>query len=305
MIFFFYGENSYGLRQTVEQLKQKYVGKTGSDLNLVTMDMAQASLTDFVSTVSTAPLLATSRLIIIKNLNQNKTAAAKIADLIEIVPTSTIVVIEETEVDRRSSYFKTLAKLKNAKEFKKLAPPALQKWVKSMVSQTGGVIDNTIIATLINLVGDNQWQLQNEIIKLVSYNKVITKETIRGLVVPNIEQTIFQLIENIVRKNINMALKIYHNLLLHGANDQQIIALLNWQYRNIALAIDNKGNSKWIKDFEVAPFAATKAAQIATNLNMSDVKRAYGRIVEADFSIKSGQSKPELAIEKLIYELAK
>jgi DNA polymerase III delta subunit len=72
-------------------------------------------------------------------------------------------------VDRRSVYFKTLSKLKQAKEFKKLSDPQLRDWLIAEATKLGGSINSGLAMNLIRTVGNDQWQLAQEIRKLVAY----------------------------------------------------------------------------------------------------------------------------------------
>lgn len=304
MVFYFYGENKYAIKEQIRAIKKKYLDKNVHDFNLVTLDLSEVNLTDLVTALSAQPLLATSRLIIAKNLAQNKTALANINDLLKLVADTTILVIEDSEVDRRSGYFKKLSKLERAREFKHLPPAQLQNWVKKEVTKLSGSIDAPTVLKLIQLVGNDQWQLKNEIEKLVSFSPSVTNESIEQLVVPNIEQTIFELVDSVARGNLKKALEVYGHLTTRGTNDQQILAMLVWQYRNVILAYDNLGgDQKWIKDFGISPFAATKAMNLASEIAFDVLTRAYQMIIKTDYAIKSGQKDSQVALEQLLHYL--
>ncbi|MDP4038881.1 MAG: DNA polymerase III subunit delta [bacterium] len=304
MILYFYGPNSYLIRQTVNDLKKKYVNKSGNDFNLLKLDMSEAHLSELVDAITTQPLLAHSRLVIVQNLSSNKIVVEKIKEIIRIVPESTILVIEESEPDRRSAYFKYLVKNVQAKEFIKLPETKLIQWIKDGTKKLGGNIEPSVVKYLIQKIGDDMWQLKNEIDKLVSYQSQITIENIDRLVVPNMEQTIFELTDAVADKNLKKAMGTYKNLGIKGVSDQQILAMLNWQYRNLVLAFDNLGRGRdWANEFGISSFVASKSTQLAAKVEMNDLKKAYRKIVAADLSIKTGQKDSNVALEELILKL--
>ena len=305
MILFFYGENSFAMRREVERIRTHYVKKSGGDTSLEIFDLSEKSFDDLIRSVAAQPLFATSRLIIVRGLLNNKQTADKSNQLTEAVPESTIMIVEEREVDRRSKAFKSLAKLpaKNVKEFKDLSIGQLEKWVTSEVRQQGGRIDSATASLLVERVGHDQWQLAQEINKLVNFAPEIKPKVIEQLVVANTDQTIFMLIDAIAAGELSRAFELYHRLAQDGVADQQIIAMLNWHFRNLALACANPGSMGWAKDFGISPYAAQKASAQAANFDIEEVRCAYRYLVEADYAIKSGAKISQAAMEDLIYQL--
>lgn len=319
MIFYFYGDNSYEIVQAVRQIKQQYEAKTGGLLDVTNFDMTETSLSDLVSNLAIQPMFAGTRLIIIRNLFTNPTAKSHIDDLIKAVPQSTVAIVVDTEADRRSSYFKHLSATKNAKEFRPLEPPKLREWIQKQVENIGGKIDSLTVQKLydrvaheykprdkdaMRLAGQDQWQLEAEIKKLVSYESEVTSESIDELVIPNIEHSIFELTDAVSSGRSDAALAIYQQLLLRGTSDQQILAMLNWQYRNLVLAKTNVGRDiGWAVELGINQYSVSQAERQADNFDMLDLKRAYNLMVEADLSIKTGEKPSRLALEELIYKL--
>src|SRR5487761_1553249 len=127
MVIFFYGPNSFLSRQKLNDLMQTYVTKAGSDLNLIRLDGSSVTYDQLVNEVTSAPFLATTRLVVVDRLSANKTVSQHIPDLIAKVPESTNLVLYETEVDSRTVYFKTLSKLNLAQRFEPLSQGQLKR----------------------------------------------------------------------------------------------------------------------------------------------------------------------------------
>lgn len=306
MILFFYGENSYGMRREVERLKAHYIQKSDGDLNLELIDMSDKNAGHLLDALAVMPLLATSRFIIVRGLGENRKAAERIDEILQAVSSSTVLLIEEPRVDKRSSYYKTLSKLKQAKEFKNLSDPQLRDWIVAEAKQSGGSMAPGLAMNLIRRVGNDQWQLEQEVRKLVAYEPTVSQSAIDELVVANVEQTIFELTDAVIAGNMERAMSTYKSLARQGVADQQILAMLVWQYRNIVLASDNLGKGdSWAKEFGISPYAVNNAARVATKVALSDLKRAYNLIVEVDYSIKSGAAESGVALQDLIITLCR
>lgn len=304
MVFYFYGENSFAIKERIDAIKQQYIKKTGGDADMQTLDMSEHTLSDLLNSLGVLPMFVSSRLIIVKELSNLKLSKDQVNKLIDAVADSTTLIIVDTVIDKRSAYFKTLSTIKNAKHFHLLTPPQIVAWVKSIVNKLGSEIDNTATAYLIEKVGVDQWQLIQELKKLSNYQEVITKETIDELVVPNLHQTAFMMIDAILQGNAILANELYERLKIAGEPDQMILGAIVYQYRLLVLCKDNEGkNNAWTKEFGLSPYAVSKAQNIVRKLDMKDLKRAYQAIVETDMSIKTGQSDPTGAMQQLIINL--
>jgi DNA polymerase-3 subunit delta len=305
MIFYFYGENSYAIRQQVHAVVTQYKKKTGGSLEIERLDMSSQPLSDLLNVINVMPMFVSSRLLIVSGISTIKIEKTKLQAVIDSASQSTIVVFTDPTPDKRSIVFKTLSNLKNAKQFSALSQSQLLAWVKKQIQAEGGEASDRTINVLIEKVGNNQWQLKAEVQKLVSYNAQITPESINVLVVPNVEYSVFVMTDSILRGQTNKAIEIYKQLLTQGEPDQKILGAIVYQYRVLALAKIHEGQSQsWTKTFGVAPFAATKAQNMVRNIDLDQIKSAYHLIVEADMAIKTGQKTSNASLEDLIIGLS-
>ncbi len=306
MIFYFYGENSFEIAEAVRKIKSQYTTKTGGDFDMDTFEMSERKLSDLLNSLAVVPMFVTSRLLIVRDLASHKLSKEKCEEILQAVSDTTNIVLIDREVDKRSAYFKKMSSLKTAKEFRQRTPAQLVGWLKKVIEQAGGNTDNRTISLLIDAVGNDQWQLNSEVQKLINYNSTITAESIEDLVVPNIDYSVFVMIDNIIRRNPKRAIEIYESLKTRSEPDQKILGAITYQYRVLVLAKDNEGKSNaWVKTTKTSPYAATKAQNIVKKLSMAQLKKAYGLIVEADFNIKIGKQESQDSLEGLIVNLSR
>ena len=305
MLIYLYGENNFAIKQKIDDIKAQYINKTGGDADMQTFDMSEHSLSDLLNAFSVVPMFVSSRLFIVRNLDLLKLTKDQLETLIESIPDTTNVVIVDSNPDKRSVYFKTISKLKNAKYFGNLSPQNLVSWIRERTEELGGNIDNSAINTLIDRVGNEQWQLEQEIQKLTNFNSHISKDSIEQLVVPNLSNSAFMMIDAIIRKDTKKAASIYENLIVQGEADQMILGAITYQYRILVLAKDNAGKSSdWQKELGVSPYAATKAQNLIKNIEMDQLRSAYQSIIDTDMAIKTGALNSNDALRDLILKLS-
>src|SRR3990167_2787898 len=123
MILFFYGEDTYRMRQKLKALKEKFVSASLGDTNLAVLDGAAVTYDEFIRQILAMPFLSKSRLVIVENLLKNgkKDILEKVPEALPKVPKSTVLVfVEEGNPDKRTSIYKKLNRPGQTQEFKLL-----------------------------------------------------------------------------------------------------------------------------------------------------------------------------------------
>lgn len=314
MILFFYGQDTFRLRQKLRELKTKFVTASLGDTNLAILDGKSVTFDEFIRQILAMPFLAKSRLVIVENILKDgkKDILEKMPEALVKVPKSTVLVfVEEGAPDRRTAIFKKLNKPGQAQEFKLLEPEPLRRWIKKEVETRGGKIDPQATSKLAEYVGNDLWRMSNEIDKLTTYNKQLTTENIELLVNSQIQANIFNLIDDAARKNLGAATKELYKLLKTGQNELYILTMIIYQYRNLLVIKDLsqrlKPNNRWTlaKKTGLHPFVIQKSLAIMSGYTLEDLKKIYGRLLDFDVRIKTGKIEPRTALELLIFEIAK
>lgn len=303
MIFYFYGDNEYSIHKQVESIKNKYLAKTGQDADYIQIDSTEQDFNFILNSVAAQPMFVTSRLVIVQNITNSKFTTEQIEELMARVSESTVLVLTDNKPDKRTSIFKRLTKLSSAKDFHKLPRPKLEQWVLTEAKKYGLKIDQQSISYLIDRVGENQWQLQNDIQKLSAWEGEISRKLIDSLTTPSLEHSSFDLAEALVVKDYKRALKLYDELTFQGQADQMIFGAIVFQYRMLMLAKIN--NSDLNKAYKASPYALQKARQAAGRVELEDIKKSYLLLRSTDMAIKSGELSSTEAIKSLLIQLCR
>jgi DNA polymerase III subunit delta len=307
MTIFFYGPNSYELRRQVGQMVAAYVKKAGSDMGLERIDGQSVAISKLLAALQAAPFLANSRLVIVEGLAGNKAAAQTLAELMSKVPASTVALFVEREVDQRTVAFRALKQADKVLKFEVVTGPKLLSWIKSQVVALGGAIEAPAARELIDLAGEDQWRLSGELHKLVHFQPEVTVQTVRHLVVPSTERSIFELVEAMTAGKTAAALQYYRALLSQKESEIYILTMIQWQLRNLLLAkLAPAGMSppELAADAGMSPFVAGKAAGLQGRLSEQMIRRAFADAVDTEYSIKTGQVKSELGVEQLLFRVS-
>jgi DNA polymerase III subunit delta len=303
---FFYGDNGYAIREQVRQMVSAYLKKTGSDLGLERIDGSAIAAQELAARLEAAPFLATSRLVIVNQVATNKQVSPHLSKIIGKVPATTVAVFVEGTVDQRTSAFKALGEVDKVVKFDPISGGKLRSWVATEVTKLGGSIDTKGVSRLIELGGEDQWRLSNEIAKLVNYDKNVTAETIDKLVVPSPESSIFDLVDAMTAGKGSAAINVYRLLLSQKQTAMYVLSMVQWQLRMlvVAKAARGKRTSEVAKAFGMKEYALQKAIEKSARMPEERIHRAFAAAADCEFDIKTGRVKPELAVELLIHHVA-
>ena len=315
MIIFLYGEDSYRSRQKLNQIKEKFKKSDPSNINLAILDGEKTSLEEIRKTIQAVPFLAKKRLVIIENLltkNKNKTLLEELANYIKkrkISESTVLVFWEENKPDERTKLFKLLKKPGRAQEFKLLSGYSLSRWIKGEIEKRGGKIERKAIEKLAAYVGNDLWQMSNEIDKLISYQalKPITSENVEVLVKAKLDTNIFNLIDAIGEKNRKGALKLLQDQIESGAHPLYLLTMIIYQFRNLLIIKDliEQGLNQYQiqKETKIHPFVVQKTFSQARNFSLNELKKIYQKLLETDIALKTSKIEPNLALDLLITKL--
>jgi DNA polymerase III delta subunit len=302
MVLFFYGPNSYAARQQIAKLAAEYIKKSGSNFGLERIDGSQVKPGELRASLQAAPFLANSRLVIIEDLGVNKAAVASIDSYLKEIPDTTVAVLYEASVDQRTSYFKTLKATAKTVVFETLPAPKLLQWLAREAQAHAATIERSAATRLLELAGEDQWRLSNEVAKLAAHSSSITTASVDMLVEESHTETIFNLVEAMTAGRVETALRLYRQLRADGQHEVYILSMVIWQLRNLLLAKAAGATSppQLAKAAAMSPFVAGKMLSKRHLFSEDQLKTAFLQAVDTDYQIKSGAGVPDVLVEQLI-----
>ena len=121
-------------------------------------------------------------------------------------------------------------------------------YINSYLKDNGYSINNSDVIYFINRVGSNINNITNELDKLMLYkinDKIITRSDIDLLTVENIDDSIYELVNAILKNDSKKAIKLYYNFINNGMDVNQMIAIVGSQIRLLyqVKRLYNKGKS--------------------------------------------------------------
>jgi len=310
MILVFCGENTFLAKRKLKEIIDYYKSKYKSGLNLKFLNLKEKNFQDFKSEILSLPMFSEKKFFILENASQNLDFKENFLKEIEKFKGKDFVILffEKKDVSK-DNFFQKLKNHAKFQEFKPLSFLQLRYWIKREFQKMGREIDPKAIEKLILYAGNDLWQINNEIKKLVTYKKKgkILPEDVISLASLNFNANVFDIIEAIAKKNKKRALKLIYSYLERGEKILPLISVLKFQWRILLVIKDllerGKKQKEIISLLNFHPFFIQKTIKLAKNFRFQELKKLYQKIFELDLKIKLGRIDPELALSLFLEQL--
>lgn len=315
MLIFVYGDDGFRAHEKVRQLVKAFREKfdpTGLNLAEFPGDKKKIEIGEVFGAVHSLPFLGQKRMAVIRDFidSTKKPEMGVWVDGFKRTPESSIVVFWESTEPKaleKKPFYQELAGLAEVHRyvFPQLQGAELSRWVETRVKERGGTIEVPALRGLIERVGADLWQMDNEIQKLVAYagGQPITTAMVDELVRANFEGKIFKLIDAVSQRRPADAIRLLQEERWSGANDHYLLTMLGRQVRILLSAramID--GNPRATSQelagmLDVHSFVAQKALTQARGFSLEHLKAVHNLLFEFDVAMKTGGIDAGLAVD--------
>jgi DNA polymerase-3 subunit delta len=298
------GTNTFALRAELRRMTDGFITEH-TDLGLEKFYGEDSQFDRMREALESLPFLASKKLVVLRAPSTNKEFAEKAVSLLENIPETTDVIIYEPKLDKRQSYYKFLKKKSEFKEFNELDIPGLAKWLSVYANEQGGSISQSDARYLAERVGTDQHLLANELDKLLAYETEVTRTTIDLLTEPTPQSSIFELLDAALAGKTDRAMELYREQRALKVEPQQIIAMLAWQLRILAVVKTAGGRdaSTIAKEARINPFVVRKSQGIASRMSLAEIKQLIHRTLELDIRLKSESIDADEALQHYLLTL--
>ncbi len=326
-IYLFYGEETYLLETRVKKIRKEYQ-QLILGINFIQIDDTNAE--ELIADLETPAFGFDKKLIIAKNTGlfkkEKKTTKSdskkkkvddtklplneKIAKYIqenseELKDTVDLVFVEQ-EVDKNALY-QAIEKVGEVKEFALLKLPDLIANIKKIAVAYKVNIDDATAKYLVECCGTSMQDLINELRKLIEYkgeNSNITKQDIDLLCTKQIQAVIFDLTDNLGKKETSKALDVYNGLISNKEPIQKILITLYNHFKKLyIIKIAEKYNEDVATAMNLKPnqlFLVSKYKTQARYFETQELREVLEALIDLDANYKIGLISLEIGLEAIL-----
>jgi len=307
MVYLLYGLSDYLID---EQIKKLSKGLDSLNISHYNLDVDDFSV--IIDDAETFSMFQDKKLIIAENANVFTSGVNKDSELIQnylmnLNPSTVLVFVVRTEkIDGRKKITTLMKSKGKIIEFNNDVNTDVI--IKEELKDYN--IDYKDIILLKDRISSNPLIIKNELDKIKLYkgdDKNITSWDIINLTNKSVSTDIFKFIDNIIKKNREDAITMYHNMLLMKEEPLKIIIMLADQFRIMyqAKELMMKGHSeKSITDIlKIHPYRVKLAIQNGRNYSSSVLLKYINELALLDIGIKTGTLNKDLALELFLLKI--
>ena len=310
MLILLYGEDTFRSRQKLNQIIKQYQAKHKTGLNLVRFRENNLDFDKVKQNIEAVSMFDEKKLLILENIFKNKIFSEEFSKYItksKLKNNQDVFVVLFQEGKLTSPSYKNKASV--VEEFKSLKGVELINWLKKEALNNKIDIDSQAVNKLVAYVGDDLWQLSNELNKLGSYKagQIINEQDVDLLVKAKLDTNIFKTIDALAQRDKRTAFKLLHQHLEQGENEIYLLSMFVYQIRTLIKLKDlmDRGTPYFnlAKKAGLHPFVVQKSSAQLRNFSLDQLKKIYQRLLEIDLGIKRGRWDGPTALDLLIAEI--
>ncbi len=315
MIIFVYGDDGVRLKSKLLQLTTQFTTKfdpSGYNISIY----APTPLLNYpaiLGAVTSSPFLSEKRLVVVHNLidGLKKDDAIMWSEGLAKTPSSTILVLVDELAPAKVEKHELFKRLKDGAETHVYAEikregQALYTWLVDEAKKQGGQLSLSTATDLATRVGDDAWQLQNELAKLVAYSggAPITPPMLDLLVKTNSASNIFAFVDAVSSRDAKSALRLLDLERAAGSVDFYLLTMLARQIRILlqirVLLEDEPSSSNVASRLSLHPFVAGKSLTQAKRFTLPHLISLHSLLTSLDHGAKTGLFSPTYAVDRLV-----
>lgn len=308
MVYLLYGEDNYLKNEFVKKAKKSF-GELQLGINYIQID--ESNVNNVISDIETPAFGYERKMIIVKNANlmQKKNAISdKLSEYLndadkQILDSIELIIVEDSV--EKNALFNTISKIGMIKEFNEQKISQLITKVKSISAAYGVQIQENVAQYFIECTGTNMEDIINEIRKLIEYagkGGTIKKEDIDSLTIKKSESVIFDLTDNLGKKNIHEAINVLHDLIYAKEPVQKILVMLYNHFKKLYIVQLSNGQNV-AQNLKLKPnqtFLVSKYQNQTKFFTQDEIRNLLNEFMYIDEASKSGNLDINVGLESVL-----
>jgi DNA polymerase-3 subunit delta len=283
----FAGDNTFASYQAALE----HARKLASNDELLTINADElANISQLRDQVDSVSLFSQDKVLFVKRLFKSKLLVKQLVDSPALIANDTIICWEDGKLDGKLNLVKQLRSDKRVNEFELPKEYQIPDWVMKQARSYKLTITKPLATSIVERVGTNLWQLDQELQKLGLYIEIhpgpLSRELVTEITSDTHQQSIWKFLDAVGHKRQDQIRSEFKALLNQSTDIHYIIAMLN---RELRLITQYKYSLKHGHKLNLNPYVEKNLASKIKHFSWSDLKRNYMDLLQLDTAIKNGE----------------
>ena len=305
MIYLLYGQDTYLRDEFFKKIKKEF-GEIQNGINYIQIN--QDNISKLISNIEIPAFGYNKKMIVVKDSSLFKKKSNEVNSIKEYLEKNKLVDTElvflENEAEKNDLY-KLIEKIGKVHVFNEQKIFDLVQKVKSISNAYKVNIDNSTAQYFIECCGTNMNYIINEIRKLIEHageNGTISKEDVDNLTIKNIESVIFELTDNLGKRDIKKAMNVLNNLIYTKEPVQKILIFLYSHIRKLYIVKLCNGEDL-ATNLKLKPnqaFLVNKYKAQAGYFKIEELENIMLELISLDENSKNGNIDLQVGLESIL-----
>ena len=309
------GEERLLVDEAVRRVLAAAVDDPTDAMAVTRLDMAesQTSAKEILAACRSIGLFATRQAVVVRAaevLDKRADDRDELKAYVTQPDPSTSLVLVATKLNGNHGLTRAIKKHGAVLTFNRMKPWQVPDWVMAEARRVGHPMDEGTARLVADLSGTDLNQLRLVIDQLSLYvgqGKPITITDAETLLAATRSHTVFELVDAVAEGRTVAAVRHLHAMMSQREPALRILAMLVRHFRMLWQAAEARAQGASVGDIrsrlKLHEFVAKKLWQQCTKFDAPTLRRAYDRLYETDFKLKSKGIGDALVMERLVMEL--
>lgn len=217
----------------------------------------------------------------------------------KLVGNNTLILVYD-KIDKRKKLFKTAKN--DIVEFKRFTDQQLMWYVKKIID-----VPDNVAEMIARYCGNDVARIENECHKLKFLDVDITEGHVKKLIVPPVEDRIFDMIDYVAKKKSHEAFQLYYDLIELKTSPIQIVTLLYMKFKQVFLVQSyfNLPNVDIAGKTGMTFFQVNVSRQLVGAFTVEQILEYMKQIQQVEEDIKTGKVDQYVGMEALLINILK
>ncbi len=319
-VLLLYGEETFLKQHCKNELLKKISPEQMPEFNTFSYDGKKYDLKSVDEAIEALPVMSDKKLLLFRNsmiftISGKETATKEYKEFWEKrlsdIPEDVYIVFDEEKIDKRSGLYKRLQKEDAFAEFTYLTENKMINWTVGLFKSMGKNISPHDAKYLVEITGDGMLAVKHEAEKISSYTQGridVSRQDIDAVVVPVLENRVFDMVDAILARNAYTALEQLQVLCAIKEEEIRILGAISSSVDKLLTVklMTNSGMDKTqiASKSKIPPFLVSKYISLSAKYDTKDLETLLSKCVETDRSFKLSPADKTVLLQRFIVEFA-
>jgi DNA polymerase-3 subunit delta len=305
------GPEDYLCHLAIDLLKHHLLNPESYAFDYAEFVAGEADVDEIIEAVNTFPMVSRRRVVLVNQLQKMKDSEQEtLLKAFKSLSSRSTLILFADEMDRRKKFYKVLREAACVAEFPHLKGMALHQWAQAFAKKKGYRISPAAIRKIVELAGSDLRSLAMELDKVLLFagkEKQVPDSAVDDLVRESRQQSIFELINAVGRRDRSSALRCLANLTGMGEHPLVIVTMLARHCRQTLIAqealLEGKPPAAIGSAAQIPPFVLDQFLRQARSTDSGSVRKMFVKLADIDRHLKSSAADGRMLLESLICAL--